>query len=436
MRFSKQTCSIRVAALAAIVVCIAAASGCGGSGSSSKNTGGGSNTQVIAGAGPNVAALTVDEGPAKLQQLFGSAYLNGVFVTVNVCLPGTSTCQTIDHVLVDTGSIGLRLLDSSSNGEFNRASVPLIQEKDSNNNPIAECVQFVDGSYLWGGVATADVKLSSETASSVPVHIVGDTAFTNANPVPIACSTNGTNADTLQSLGTNGILGVGNLQQDCPGCVAVSGTLPPEPFYYTCPSGVCGASFATLTEQVQNPVALFATDNNGVIVELPTVGSSGAPSIPLGNGALVFGIGTQSNNALGSASVLTLDSSLNLSVSFKGTTYPASFIDSGSNALFFSDNATTGMPACTNSGPFFYCPSSPQNFTGTTQGANGTSTTTNFTIVSLDSQPAANFVFNNVGGPGSSQSFDWGLPFFMGRNVFVSIAGKTAPGGTPPYVAY
>jgi hypothetical protein len=433
MRSSKQEFSIRVAALAAVVVCIAATSGCGGSGSSSKNTGGGTNNQVIAGPGPNVAPLTVDEGPTKLQQLYGAAYLNGVFVTVNVCLPGTSTCQTIDHVLVDTGSIGLRLLDSSSNGAFDRASVPLIQEKDSNNNPIAECVQFVDGSYLWGAVATADVKLSGETASNVPVHIVGDTTFTGTNPVPIACSTNGTNADTLQNLGTNGILGVGNVQQDCPGCVPVQGQTPLEPFYYTCPNGVCSASFASLTEQVQNPVALFATDNNGVIVELPSVGSSGAAST---SGSLVFGIGTQSNNALGSASVLTLDSFLNLNVSFQGTSYPASFIDSGSNALFFSDNATTGMPPCPIDGPSFYCPSSPQNFTGTNQGANGTTTTTNFTIVSLDSQPAANFVFNNVGGPGSSQSFDWGLPFFMGRNVFVSIAGKTAPGGTPPYVAY
>ena len=167
MRSSKQKFSIRVAALAALVLSVAAASGCGGSGSSSKNTGGGSNTQVIASPGPNVAPLTVDEGPAQLQTLYGAAYLNGVFVTVNVCLPGTSTCQTIDHVLVDTGSIGLRLLDISSFGEFDRTKVPLVQEKDSNNNPIAECVQFVDGSFLWGGVAWVSVRTAIRTGQRV-----------------------------------------------------------------------------------------------------------------------------------------------------------------------------------------------------------------------------------------------------------------------------
>jgi hypothetical protein len=39
-------------------------------------------------------------------------------------------------------------------------------------------------------------------------------------------------------------------------------------------------------------------------------------------------------------------------------------------------------------------------------------------------------------GDGSFTSFDWGLPFFFGRNVYTSIAGKTAPGGATPYWAY
>ena len=51
----------------------------------------------------NVLPIVVDAGPT-------GNYANGAFATVTVCAPGTSSCQTIDHVLVDTGSVGLRLL--------------------------------------------------------------------------------------------------------------------------------------------------------------------------------------------------------------------------------------------------------------------------------------------------------------------------------------
>jgi len=438
MRSNKNDLVLRGLALTAAILSLALAAGCGGSSSSNKNTGGGTNNQVIAGPGPNVVTLVADGGPPSLQQLpqpFN--YLNGSFISATVCLPGTTTCQTIDHLLVDTGSYGLRLLDSSSGGVFSRAQVPLTLETDSSKNTIGECVQFVDGSFFWGPVAKADVKISSEVASSVPVHIVGDTTFSNTNMVPLDCSSNhtGTDADTLANLGTNGIIGIGGLQYDC-GTACAPGQAPiPAPAYYSCPSTGCVNADVPLTSQVQNPVALFATDNNGVIVELPPPGSSGAVTLP--GGALVFGIGTQSNNSLGSASVLTLDGNLNLTTSYKSASYPGSFIDSGSNAYFFLDNNTTGFPACSATGSAFYCPSSTQNLTATIQGQNGTSTSVSFSVANFDSLAnSSNVLFNNVGGPAGNPIFDWGLPFFMGRNVFVSIAGKTAPGGTTPYVAY
>jgi hypothetical protein len=47
-------------------------------------------------------------------------------------------------------------------------------------------------------------------------------------------------------------------------------------------------------------------------------------------------------------------------------------------------------------------------------------------------------VFNDVAAPLPSTlyGFDWGVPFFFGRNVFVAIEGSSTPGGTGPYVAY
>ena len=66
-------------------------------------------------------------------------------------------------------------------------------------------------------------------------------------------------------------------------------------------------------------------------------------------GSLIFGIGTQSNNGLGSATVYDVPSSGtnagDFTTIFNGTSYPASFIDSGSNGLFFLNSKRVGC-AC------------------------------------------------------------------------------------------
>ena len=145
--------------------------------------------------------------------------------------------------------------------------------------------------------------------------------------------------------------------------------------------------------QVANPVTLFPTDNNGVIVELPSV-SGNAASI---NGSLVFGIGTESNNQLpNTATVFTLTCD-DFSTAFGGNTYgitnavtcagPGSFIDSGSNGLFFPD--ATGIPACPTNTPIgdlssFYCPTATESLSATNYGGNGTSKTSNFSVANAE----------------------------------------------------
>jgi hypothetical protein len=187
---------------------------------------------------------------------------------------------------------------------------------------------------------------------------------------------------------------------------------------------------------VTNPVKLFPVDNNGVIVELPAVPATGSASV---TGVLVFGIGTQANNALGSAQVLQADSiSGNITTAFQGNSLTNSFFDSGSNSLFFPASIATCADATS-----FYCPTSTQSLSAMVEGVNGTNATINFTVANTDTLTnSGNFAFNNQAGTtgayfgGSGGTFDWGLPAFFGRNVYTAVTGSTTSGHPGPFYAF
>jgi Protein of unknown function (DUF3443) len=379
--------------------------------------------QVIATPGPpNVETVTVDAGPPALTFLA----VNTPFVSVKVCVPGTSTCKTIDHIEVDTGSSGLRIMSSVLT---TAPAITLPAENDAGGNPLAECLQFADGSS-WGSLATADIQLpvSTEAASNVHVHIIGDPAYPT---IPSACT--GIPENTVAAFGANGILGVGPFAQDC-GSACVAATTPLT-VYYSCPSpSTCAAANASLTEQVPNPVTMFATDFNGVIIELPAVGSAGSATT---SGSLVFGIGTRTNNALGSATVLPEDPNTGfITGTYKGTVYIDGYLDSGSNGNFFSDSSLTTCPA-PNGG--FYCPASTMSETATLKGSNGATLAAPFSVANADMlfSNTSYTAFSNLGGTTSdAMGFDLGLAFFYGQNVFTAIENANTPGGVGPYFAY
>jgi hypothetical protein len=207
-------------------------------------------------------------------------------------------------------------------------------------------------------------------------------------------------------------------------------------FYYSCTSTLCQSTTVPLAAQVANPIALFAVDNNGSIVDLPSVASQGALSV---TGSLIFGVDTQSNNVSGTQTVLTVDPQFGfLAANFDGQSLSQSFIDSGSNGIYFDDSA---LPVCTTAGlTDFYCPAGTQNLNVTLQGANGFTATADFSVGNAQTLATDNptfTAFSTLAGTSPvANSFDFGLPFFYGRRVATVLESQTTTAGTGPYIAY
>jgi Protein of unknown function (DUF3443) len=393
---------------------------CGGGGGDAVVIGGPIVTTPtpIPGGSGNVLPVVVDSGPV------GNS-VNRLYTSVTVCQPGSTTlCQTIDHVLVDNGSTGLRLLSGVMSPALNLARL-------TGNSGLAllNCAQFVDNTFAWGPVAVADILLAGKRAASVPIQVVADPAF---NRLASACSS-GDVITTPATLDANGILGIGLFKEDC-GASCVNN--PGNGVYYTCGSAACFAaarSVASIAKQVKNPVPLFATDNNGFLVDLPAVALAGAPTL---RGSVVFGIGTQPNNQFTPGTVLTTNGG-NFTTVLGGKSLDTSFIDTGSNGLFFDTNL---VPTCFGgAGTGFYCPTALTTFSVTMVGANGVRVPVSFSInnaVTSFSSGTLAVIPTLAGNILDARTFDWGLPFFYGRRVFVGIEGQPSTLGTGPFYAF
>ncbi|WP_244306472.1 DUF3443 domain-containing protein [Paraburkholderia lacunae] len=335
--------------------------------------------------------------------------------SVTVCQPGTGNCATIDNVQVDTGSHGLRILASALPASVQLAAVA------SGSGITGECAVF-GGGYAWGSVRSADIRMAGQLAASIPIQLIADSALPS---VPTDCAGSGPAMLTVNSLRANGILGVGLFAADCGnGCVDTA--LPR--WYYRCDAGgACIASTQALAQQVVNPVSRFALDNNGVIIDLPAIADSGAPSV---SGSMIFGIGTQANNTLDGATVVKANSQTGyVRTASAGQTYSQSYVDSGSNGLFF---ASTQFPQC----GYWYCPASTQTASAAMMGTDGASSTVSFAVG--DSRAlfaSSNDAFNDLAGI-ASNSFGWGLPFFFGRRVYTAIEARVTSAGPGPFYAF
>ncbi len=437
-------------------------------------------------SGSNVMALTVNGSQCLSMSDPNSAVgPNSPCASVTVCPPGAtsasdSNCQVISGLLVDTGSIGLRVFRSviqandTTNGTALFSHLTPVTYRGST---VAECVTYGDGSADWGPVANATVFMGGEAGVATPIQLIdayyggsGTNGWSicnslaggsSSNVVLDRCPTNIPASAPVSGtgLGYNGILGLGLYPND-----SIYG------YYYSCAgtslssSSGCGSAVSSITlsasqKTLQNPVSLLTDgNNNGLVLELPSVGNIGVSSA---NGYVVFGVSNQPNNTPTSVTTFPVDSNnsdngfLQALVTLNGQNLPA-FIDSGST--FYNiplGSSTSGFVDCggfhddnSNGWSGFFCPTGDSNTFGSLtfsflgfSGSHSLSVSLTLGNPMYFYNPLSANVFSDIASVESlagslSGSVDLGLPFYLGRNIYHGIYGSSSSLSSGPYWAF
>ena len=391
----------------------------------------GCGTVTSTGTG-NSTPVVVDGFPCAAAGGAGSVNWPQVpYISVKICAPGSTTnCQIIDHIILDTGSTGLRIANSAISSTL-RAALPA-NAGIATSSTLTECEQYVD-SFVYGPVVNADVYIAGESAKATQMQIFGDDS---QFPVPVnGCSSGGgTETDSVTTFGGNGLLGVS------------FSTLDNYSNYFDCYN--CSLSTCVPNDYfpgIPNTVTQFGADSNGVTITLPAVGASG--SLTAVTGTLNFGVATQTDNTpTPTSKVVTLvndggnDATFgSFAVKVEGsTTWTLGYIDSGTDAVYFNDPANASLVNCPNKPIYysgFYCPTTSQNvsFNYANFGTMTTLATVPYSIVNPNSLNINVVAFNNEAGYISSSNnadsqIALGLTTFFGHTNYVIFDGLTAPG--------
>jgi hypothetical protein len=381
-------------------------------------TGGSLPSGAFSGAGSAVAivqsainVMPVGVGPG-IDNVPAPGFQNIPYTSVKVCVAGSTTnCRVVNGIVLDTGSVGLRLFASKLQGSgFSPLAV--------SGGGLGECFNFI-ASVAWGSVAQADIYMGGEVAKNTPIQIMDD--LNRFSPIPSGCNPGGLpvlSSPSALAAGANGVLGIGDLPNDLNGDVT----------YYSCANNTC-AILSTPGTFVLNPVSNIhsdvsgagSTDYNGVALSMNTV-SSGGQAADYGN--LALGIGPAANDTAGaSVQVFLANSSGFMEAKLGNTTLPA-YLDTGTNAYAF--NAIPAISQCSSNNPSngpWYCPASTLLEQITNEGFNGSpkSTPAPFSVGNAQ-QLSQNGVWTEpeMAGPIASL-FDWGMPFFYGRTVYIGV---------------
>lgn len=374
---------------------------------------------LLGGLAPAAAGSNAPDAPNVVPLVMRTPHhgFNRMLIQVTVCVPGTTTCATIDDVMIDTGAAGLRL-DAAALPSWLR--LPAFVGPDG--TPLAECLHFVHD-VAWGTLHRADIQLGALTAADLPIQIVGD-----SRKRPPSCP------DSDAPPTSNGTLGLGPELSDCPGACRQSAD---RPLVFACAGDACTPLPGDIAPpfRLPNPVSRLPVHNNGIVVELAAAPAGGAEALA---GTLTFGVGTAANNRLGAALRVPLDRAGRFTTLYRGRAYPESYIDSGTPANIFADPDLQHCPTM----DWAFCVAPERTLSAEIVGQDGARLPVPFPVGSYEAFSTANFGASAsvaFAAEAQSKAFVWGAPFFAGKRVFVVMDGKAVPGvpgATGPFYAF
>ncbi len=364
---------------------------------------------VVVGLLPGAARALDNVVPIRLG-LPPHGGFNRLLVSVTVCKPGTAQCATVDDVMIDTGSTGLRLQASALPAGFH-----LPDATGPDRKPLAECLHFVS-SRAWGGIVHADLSLGqgSVVARNLPIQVIGDAT----RPRPADCPPSA-GAPT-----SNGTLGLGMHPFDCNGACIASARMP---LIYTCDAAGCAPLQGAVDPayRLPHPVTRFGTHSNGFVLDFPNAPAGGADAV---RGTLTLGIETADNNRLGAAQRLMLGPTGRFTTLYDGRSYPGSYIDSGTETYAFADDRLPACPVKTAG----YCLQPARVLRATLVGQDQASIPMSFKVGNYERLRQENVGASDslaVTAQPDSPAFVWGAPFFLGKRVYLLIEGQSLPTG-------
>ncbi|MCW6507443.1 DUF3443 family protein [Lichenifustis flavocetrariae] len=332
---------------------------------------------------------------------------NRLVVSITLCEPGTDRCATVDDIMVDTGSTGLRLEASALPSEFR---LPPFLGPDGKS--LAECLRFVHDD-AWGPLFRADLRIGGMTVPGLPIQIIAD----DPRPCPDGCP-----ISTAKPT-SNGTLGIGPHLLDCQGDCLQD---PSRPGVFEQEGGswrpIRGSVPAA--SRLPNPISLFPNHRNGVVFDLPAVPARDTNEIV---GTLTFGVGDAANNGIGDARIVRMDENGLFTTLYGTAAFAASYIDSGTETYILADDH---LPRCAGMS-WAFCVSPERTFAATMVGFDGMHVPITFKVgdyrSALDHHVGAWDGFAEAANA-LSQAFVWGAPLFLGRRIALVFDGMEVDG--------